>query len=66
MDTWGPIAKFVESMARCRECNWHMPGARQNTTAPWLGGKPHVSKDGAWEAVAPSALPFDEGILLLS
>jgi len=36
-------------------------GRKASTSLPWLGGKPLKAGEGAWQAVAPSAIPFDDG-----
>jgi 2,4-dienoyl-CoA reductase-like NADH-dependent reductase (Old Yellow Enzyme family) len=61
VDSWGPIAKFIREHGAVPGMQLAHAGRKASTTAPWLGGKPLLAKDGAWEAVAPSALPFDEG-----
>ena len=37
-------------------------GRKGSTQPPAAGGKPLKPEDGAWETVAPSALPFDPGL----
>ena len=61
VDSWGPIAKFIREHGAVPGMQLAHAGRKASTTAPWLGGKPLLANDGAWEAVAPSALPFDEG-----
>lgn len=34
-------------------------GRKASTNAPWLGGRPLRPEEGAWQSVAPSAVPFD-------
>jgi 2,4-dienoyl-CoA reductase-like NADH-dependent reductase (Old Yellow Enzyme family) len=36
-------------------------GRKGSTNPPGAGGKPLTPEEGAWECLAPSALPFDEG-----
>jgi 2,4-dienoyl-CoA reductase-like NADH-dependent reductase (Old Yellow Enzyme family) len=36
-------------------------GRKASTHEPWKGGKPLTAAEGAWETVAPSAIPFTEG-----
>jgi NADPH2 dehydrogenase len=36
-------------------------GRKASTAAPWLGGKPLAAEEGAWQTVAPSAVPYGEG-----
>jgi 2,4-dienoyl-CoA reductase-like NADH-dependent reductase (Old Yellow Enzyme family) len=36
-------------------------GRKASTDAPWRGGRPLPADQGAWQAVAPSAIPFADG-----
>jgi NADPH2 dehydrogenase len=36
-------------------------GRKASTHIPWEGGKPLRPEEGAWETIAPSAIPFDQG-----
>ena len=36
-------------------------GRKASHTAPWMGGEILGEKDGGWQTVAPSAVPFKEG-----
>lgn len=36
-------------------------GRKASTAVPWRGGKPLQSEQGAWQTVAPSALPYGPG-----
>jgi 2,4-dienoyl-CoA reductase-like NADH-dependent reductase (Old Yellow Enzyme family) len=36
-------------------------GRKASCHVPWQGGKPLAQADGAWQTVAPSAIPFAEG-----
>lgn len=36
-------------------------GRKASTHVPWQGGKPLLPAEGAWQTVAPSAVPFYEG-----
>ncbi|OYX36306.1 MAG: oxidoreductase [Caulobacterales bacterium 32-69-10] len=36
-------------------------GRKASTNPPALGGKPLTAEEGAWETIAPSAIPFGEG-----
>ena len=34
---------------------------KASTLPPWEGGKPQSAEEGAWETIAPSAIPFVDG-----
>ena len=36
-------------------------GRKASTLPPWEGGKPLGAEEGAWETIAPSAIPFVDG-----
>ncbi|MGH7092252.1 MAG: NADH:flavin oxidoreductase/NADH oxidase, partial [Stellaceae bacterium] len=35
-------------------------GRKASVAVPWQGGRPLAPDDGAWQTIAPSAIPFDE------
>jgi 2,4-dienoyl-CoA reductase-like NADH-dependent reductase (Old Yellow Enzyme family) len=61
IDSWRPIAKFIREQGAVPGMQLAHAGRKASTTAPWLGGKPLDVKDGAWQTVAPSSVPFAEG-----
>jgi len=61
VDSWTPIARFVREHGAAPGMQLAHAGRKASTTAPWLGGKALLPKDGAWEPVAPSAIRFDDG-----
>ena len=61
VDSWRPIAKFIREEGAAPGMQLAHAGRKGSTAAPWLGGKALEAKDGAWEAVAPSAIRFDDG-----
>lgn len=61
VDSWMPIARFLREHGAAPGMQLAHAGRKASTTAPWLGGKALLPKDGAWEPVAPSALRFDDG-----
>src|SRR5258705_6425154 len=60
VESWRPIANFVREHSAIPGMQLAHAGRKASTTAPWLGGKPLTPKDGAWETIAPSAIPFDQ------
>jgi 2,4-dienoyl-CoA reductase-like NADH-dependent reductase (Old Yellow Enzyme family) len=61
VDSWRPIAKFVREQGAVPGMQLAHAGRKASTSLPWLGGKPLKAGEGAWQAVAPSAIPFDDG-----
>jgi 2,4-dienoyl-CoA reductase-like NADH-dependent reductase (Old Yellow Enzyme family) len=61
VESWRPIVKFLREQGAVPGMQLAHAGRKASTTAPWLGGKPLGPEEGAWETVAPSAIPFDEG-----
>lgn len=60
IESWRPIAKFVREQGAVPGIQLAHAGRKGSTTAPWQGGKA-LAADGAWETVAPCAIPFDDG-----
>jgi 2,4-dienoyl-CoA reductase-like NADH-dependent reductase (Old Yellow Enzyme family) len=61
VDSWRPIAKFIREQGAVPGMQLAHAGRKASTQAPWLGGKPLAPDERAWETVAPSAIPFDDG-----
>ena len=61
VESWRPIAKFVLEQGAVPGMQLAHAGRKASTSLPWLGGKPLKAGEGAWQAVAPSAIPFDDG-----
>ncbi len=61
VESWRPIAKFVLEQGAVPGMQLAHAGRKASTSLPCLGGKPLKAGEGAWEAVAPSAIPFDDG-----
>jgi anthraniloyl-CoA monooxygenase len=59
---WGRVVRFVheETGARIGMQLAHA-GRKGSCSLPWEGDRPLRPEEGAWETLAPSALPFDEG-----
>jgi 2,4-dienoyl-CoA reductase-like NADH-dependent reductase (Old Yellow Enzyme family) len=55
-----PIAAFVRSQGAAAGIQLAHAGRKASTAVPWEGGRPLAPGDGAWETVAPSAVPFGD------
>jgi 2,4-dienoyl-CoA reductase-like NADH-dependent reductase (Old Yellow Enzyme family) len=58
---WTPIARFVREQGAVPGIQLAHAGRKASTDLPWRGGKPLDADAGAWTAVAPSAIAFDDG-----
>jgi 2,4-dienoyl-CoA reductase-like NADH-dependent reductase (Old Yellow Enzyme family) len=61
VESWRPIAEFIRSHGAVPGMQIAHAGRKASTMPPWTGGKPVTVRDGGWEPVGPSALPFDAG-----
>jgi 2,4-dienoyl-CoA reductase-like NADH-dependent reductase (Old Yellow Enzyme family) len=57
-DAFRPIVEFVEAQGAVPGIQLAHAGRKASTHVPWEGGAPLAPDDGAWETVAPSAIPF--------
>lgn len=55
------IARFVKQQGGTPGIQLAHAGRKASTDVPWRGGKPISEEEEGWQAVAPSALPFDQG-----
>lgn len=68
MGIWGdkhvtalaPIAKFITDQGAVAAIQLAHAGRKASTARPWDGGGP-LTDGRAWDVVAPSAIPFDDG-----
>jgi 2,4-dienoyl-CoA reductase-like NADH-dependent reductase (Old Yellow Enzyme family) len=58
-EAWARINRFVTAQGAVPGMQLAHAGRKAGTAAPWEGGKPLAAGEGAWTAVAPSAIPFD-------
>src|SRR5512141_2912241 len=58
---WSRIVDFIDAQGAVAGIQLAHAGRKASTDAPWRGGKPLSTGQGAWTAVAPSAVPFDVG-----
>ncbi len=61
VDAWRPIVQFLKEHGTVTGIQLAHAGRKASTDAPWHGGKPLSSADGAWTSVSASPLPFDMG-----
>jgi 2,4-dienoyl-CoA reductase-like NADH-dependent reductase (Old Yellow Enzyme family) len=57
---WRPVVEFIKAQGAVPGVQLAHAGRKAGTAPPWDGGAPY-SGGSAWEAVAPSPLPFDTG-----
>lgn len=59
---FGRIAKFIHRMGAVAGIQLAHAGRKASCQPPWLGGASlKTAAEGAWQTVAPSALPFNDG-----
>lgn len=58
---WARIVDFIDAQGAVAGIQLAHAGRKASTDAPWRGGKPLTPAQGAWPAVAPSAIAFDVG-----
>jgi 2,4-dienoyl-CoA reductase-like NADH-dependent reductase (Old Yellow Enzyme family) len=63
VDSWRPIAKFIEEHGAVPGIQLAHAGRKASTAVPWRGGKGLSPAEGGWTPVAPSAVKFDEGYI---
>lgn len=61
VEAWQPITAFIRSQQAMAGVQLAHAGRKASAQRPWEGGGPLAAGHGAWETVAPSALPFDTG-----
>jgi len=58
-DAWRPITRFIDVQGAIAGVQLAHAGRKASSLRPWEGGG--SLSDGAWQTVAPSAIPFDQG-----
>ncbi|WP_267223904.1 NADH:flavin oxidoreductase/NADH oxidase [Dyella silvae] len=56
---WQPITRFITAQGAIAGVQLAHAGRKASVLPPWEGGHPLAQDAGAWQTVAPSALPFD-------
>jgi 2,4-dienoyl-CoA reductase-like NADH-dependent reductase (Old Yellow Enzyme family) len=54
------IASFLKGQGAVPGIQLAHAGRKASTDAPWRGGRPLSAKEGGWQPMAPSPIPFDE------
>ena len=57
-DAFRPIVQFIREQGAVPGIQLAHAGRKASTNAPWRGGGPLPPDQGAWQPLAPSALPF--------
>jgi len=57
-EAFRPIVEFVAARGAVPGVQLAHAGRKASTRAPWEGGLPLSESEGAWETLAPSAVPF--------
>lgn len=59
---WKRVVDFVHGHSKAKICmQLAHAGRKASTDLPWKGGKPLTREQGAWQTIAPSAIPYKEG-----
>lgn len=53
-----PVAKFIKRHGAAPGIQLAHAGRKASTDLPWKGGRPLETKEGGWQTIAPSAIPF--------
>jgi len=62
VEALSPITRFIKKhSASVPGIQLAHAGRKASTDAPWRGGHPLPEEEGAWQPVAPSPIPFDQG-----
>jgi 2,4-dienoyl-CoA reductase-like NADH-dependent reductase (Old Yellow Enzyme family) len=59
-EAWCPIAAFIEAHGAVPGMQLAHAGRKASVFRPWEGGGSLPADKGAWQTVAPSAIPFDK------
>ncbi|MCU0293727.1 MAG: NADH:flavin oxidoreductase/NADH oxidase [Thermoanaerobaculaceae bacterium] len=60
VEPWRRVASFVAAQGAVPGIQLGHAGRKASCHVPWKGGEPLGDGDGAWQTVAPSAVPFAE------
>jgi 2,4-dienoyl-CoA reductase-like NADH-dependent reductase (Old Yellow Enzyme family) len=60
VQAWKPIAAFIEAQGAVPGMQLAHAGRKASVWRPWEGGGSLPADQGAWQTVAPSAVPFDK------
>lgn len=60
VEPWRRVAAFVAAQGAVPAIQLGHAGRKASCRVPWQGGAPLPAEEGAWQTVAPSAVPFAE------
>jgi 2,4-dienoyl-CoA reductase-like NADH-dependent reductase (Old Yellow Enzyme family) len=60
VEAWRPIVAFIEAQGAVAGVQLAHAGRKASVQRPWEGGGSLPAEQGAWQTVAPSAIPFDK------
>jgi 2,4-dienoyl-CoA reductase-like NADH-dependent reductase (Old Yellow Enzyme family) len=60
VQAWQPIAAFIAEQGAIPGVQLAHAGRKASVSRPWEGGSALSAEQGAWQTVAPSAIPFDK------
>jgi 2,4-dienoyl-CoA reductase-like NADH-dependent reductase (Old Yellow Enzyme family) len=60
LEAWRPIVAFIEAQGAVAGMQLAHAGRKASVFRPWEGGGSLPAGQGAWQTVAPSAIPFDK------
>ena len=60
VEAWRPIAAFIAEHGAVPGVQLAHAGRKASVWRPWEGGGSLPAEQGAWQTVAPSAIPFDQ------
>lgn len=61
-EAFAPVARFISEQGAVPAIQIGHAGRKASTDAPWRGGNYLMPEDGGWRPVAPSPIPFREGL----
>ena len=61
VEAFKPVINFCKLCGSVMGIQLAHAGRKASTNAPWLGERPLKQEEGAWQVLAPSAIPFDTG-----
>jgi 2,4-dienoyl-CoA reductase-like NADH-dependent reductase (Old Yellow Enzyme family) len=59
VQAWRPMTAFIAEQGAIPGVQLAHAGRKASVLQPWEGGGPLSAEQGAWQTVAPSAMPFD-------
>jgi 2,4-dienoyl-CoA reductase-like NADH-dependent reductase (Old Yellow Enzyme family) len=61
IEAFKPVVEFCKSCGSAMGIQLAHAGRKASTNAPWLGDSPLKPEEGAWQVLAPSPIPFNDG-----